>query len=134
LSQLGLTLDGESLYVPRIEMAVFSSVSLAPTGQLVAVADMGQSLAIITANGRQRHRVRALPVFSKEVTRIDDLHWSPDAKWLLFTERHFQRRAAASGVIGHGNSVVESLSLVRAINVASGEALTLVRGENASWR
>ncbi len=132
LPPLELTLDGASLSVPRGQLAIASYVSLAPSGQMLAVADMGRSLAVVTASGLKRQTVQALPVFTKEVTQIEDIHWSPDERWVLFTERHFQRRHPSRGVFG-GPYAVEGLSLVRAINTESGEALTLVRGEDASW-
>jgi len=128
---LVLAPEGSSVTVPAIEALIRSYVTVSTSGRRVAVADLGKRLTVFDRDTKSERQVRPLTVFANEITALEDLRWSPDEEWLLFTERHFQRYTPL-GVAKPG-AWEETLSLVRAMAVQTGEVFTLIPGADASW-
>jgi hypothetical protein len=122
--------DGLSATLPWIEVLIRSSASVAPSGRMVAIAKLGRSVVVVDDTGGQRQSAPALTIFPGEATVIEELHWGPGDRWLLWTERHYQNTGPPSGV-AKGDQWTESLTVVRAMDMQSGDALTLASGEDA---
>jgi hypothetical protein len=130
--QLVLAPDGQGVTHRFPAARGRSYASLSPSGRQIAVADRGDSLTVVALEtGAQRH-TEALPLLLREGTAIKHVRWSPDEAWVLFTEEHYQSREMRVGVMDPPGSR-KVVSLVRALDVASGEVLTLVAGENGFW-
>jgi len=129
---LVLAPDGADVTVETFEMLVKSYASLSPSGRRIAIADRGRTLTVVALETGAQHRAEAVHLLLREATVIKDIHWSPDEGWVLFTEQHYQRGELPVGVAKPPISR-KVVSLVRALEVDSGEVVTLVAGENGFW-
>lgn len=130
--RLVLAPDGAEVTVETFEMLVKSYVSLSPSGRRIAIADRGRSLTVVALDTGAQHRAEAVHLVLREATIIKDIRWSPDEGWVLFTEQHYQRGELPVGVAKPPISR-KVVSLIRALEVESGEVVTLVAGENGFW-
>jgi hypothetical protein len=131
-SRLITAADCDDVTLHRFEVAVRSCLSLAPSGKRFAVTNLGRSLTVVDLHGGKIQAIRPMAILAGEITQLEQLRWSPDEKWLLFTERHYQKYKTPPGV-AHQDSWSQTVAFVRAFSLQSGQGFTLVAGENAFW-
>jgi len=157
LDRLGVSpWDGGDITTRPFELRRKTHLSLSPSGTKLAIADNSRRVLTIFDLGTGRKVcVGALSLLLNEATRFLQLRWSPDERWLLFTEEH-DHHARSWGMGsrpggGYEMALTASpaptpepafrplpgwgglVSFVRAVSVDSSEALTLVVGEDAFW-
>jgi hypothetical protein len=62
---------------------------------------------------------------------VDDLRWSPDGRFVTFTETHYHPAVFHAADIGPGPDPLDFTSVVREYALATGRTVTLAMGEDA---
>jgi hypothetical protein len=121
---------GRDLRVPRPVAAV------APDGKHVALSAGDGAVLVITRTGTRSYvasrTLSATQLLRDEAVRFQHLRWSPDSKYLTFTETHYYPAQYYAPDIGRGYQVPANVtSLVRLYDLESDDVQTVMVGENA---
>ncbi len=142
---LGVTLEAEDVPKAVLRSAGFwmndvtltqPRVAVAPDGKHFALTSGKDAVFVVTQTGERSYAVsRTLPptqLLQDEAVRFEHLRWSPDSKYLTFTETHFYPVQYYPPDLARGYPAPRTITpLVRCYGVEKDDIQTVVVGANA---